>query len=148
METVYQSRVWTINWYDDVKCLYPVFHDYTKHMNYEEYLQELDRYEELVHHLRPRMICADMRSFYFTISPDIQQRISERILNFYNQIGLQKHAVLLSSDFFSALSIEQTMEEQTQTSYINRYFDNEQAAAQWLGLKETQPTHQTFLKCS
>ncbi|MCS7018179.1 MAG: hypothetical protein RMJ87_03515 [Cytophagales bacterium] len=134
METIYQSRVWTIYWHENAKCLRPVFNDYTKQMTYEEYLQELDKYEELIHHFKPQSICADMRSFYFTISPDIQQRINERILAFYNQIQLKKHALLVSPDFIAQLSIEQTMDENNNTSYENRYFGSERDAIAWLGL--------------
>ncbi|MCS6968960.1 MAG: hypothetical protein RMJ44_11420 [Cytophagales bacterium] len=134
MVQVYQSRVWTIFWHENAKCLHFVFQPYSRLMTKEEYLQELKHYIALVQQYCPKAILADTRDFGFTITPDIQDFINKNILLTYESIGVTKHAILTSKDLFAQISIEQTMEENLKPCYQNRYFADEQEAFAWLGL--------------
>lgn len=133
MMTVYQSPNWDIFWHENSKCLHFVFKEHTKQLQSDEYLQELTHYIQLIKQYQPRNIYADTREFYFTITPDIQEFTNQNILSLYESIGIEKHAVLLSKDFFTAVSVEQTMEENQKSTYQNNYFDNEEALKKWLG---------------
>lgn len=134
MKTIYQSRVWDIHWHPEIKCLHFVFQEYTQKMRSGEYLKELKGFIELIKEHQPKSIFADTREFYFTIVSDIQEFINQNILALYSEVGVEKHAILVSPDIFTAISIELTMEEDEQPSYENRYFDNEAAVKAWLGL--------------
>lgn len=134
MKKLHENQVWTIYWHEDAECLHFIFQPYTKSMSRQEYLQELERYIAFTKQYRPKSIYADTREFYFTIAPDLQEYINKNILELYGIIGVKKHAILVSQDIFSALSIEQTMDENSQASYTNRYFESPQEAEKWLKL--------------
>lgn len=134
MKNIYQSPTWIIYWHNEAKCLHFIFQEYTKLLQEEEYREELVKFIELVKEHQPKSIYADTREFYFTIAPELQEFINENILAVYSEIGVEKHAILVSKDIFSAVSVEQTMEEDEKPSYENCFFDDEQEVSKWLGL--------------
>ena len=73
------------------------------------------------------------KNFEFTISPEIQKWIDEKIFPRYIKAGVKKFAYIMSSDMVAQLSIEQTMEEQQASQgFQTNYFDNEADARKWL----------------
>ena len=61
----------------------------------------------------------------------MQEWLDEVVLGFWNSIGLEKCAFLVSKSLFTQTSIEQAMTENTQ-KFIFRYFDDESEAVKWL----------------
>jgi hypothetical protein len=73
----------------------------------------------------------DMRNFFFTISPELQEWHNENIFKLNSQIGLERMAILSSIDLIASLSIEQTLDN-TDETFQTRFFDNEEDALAWL----------------
>lgn len=134
MENVYQSPTWIIYWHSDAKCIHFIFQEYTKQLQEKEYLEELKNFIGLIKQYQPKSIFADTREFHFTIAPEIQEFINENVLTLYSDLGVEQHAILVSSDLFTAVSVEQTMDEAEQTSFENQYFENEEKARIWLNI--------------
>lgn len=84
----------------------------------------------------PHLFFLDNRLNFFVISPELQQwhakNISTQIAKTLPNPELLKVAIVVSEDFISQLSIEQTLEEHATTGEISRYFEDECEAREWL----------------
>jgi hypothetical protein len=77
----------------------------------------------------------DMRNFAFTISPDLQTWIATSSKGKTDNNQKAKYAILMSNDYLSHLSLEQSLEEirdAGNTDFITRYFATAENAKEWL----------------
>jgi len=79
-----------------------------------------------------KLLLSDTRNFTFTISPELQNWMIDNFFKLIIKAGVKKYAILVSSDLFSQVSIEQTVDENKDNSVITRYFDSEDEAKKWL----------------
>jgi len=87
-------------------------------------------------HLHPHRFFLDNRLNFFVISPELQEwhaeNISIPIAEALPNPDLLKVAIIVSEDFISQLSIEQTLEENPSTGEYTKYFQEESQAREWL----------------
>jgi hypothetical protein len=77
----------------------------------------------------------DMRDFAFTISPDLQTWIATSTKEKTDGENKAKYAILMSNDYLSHLSLEQSFEEirdAGNTDFITCYFATAENAKDWL----------------
>ncbi len=132
MEIVYQSANWAIYWHSKGEIIHFVFTINSENMFADEYLNELKAFIPILEKYQPKGILADTRDFGFTIAPAIQEWTNENILVLYAKVGVEKHAVLISKDIFTSVSVEQTMGEEKSGAFQNEYFEDEDIAKKWL----------------
>lgn len=132
MEKIYESPNWAIYWHIKGEVIHLVFTPNTSKISEKEYLDELKAFIPLVEKYKPKAILADTRNFGFVNSPDVQEWINENILALYAKIGVRKHAILISSDLFTAVAVEMTMDEDRSGTFQNQYFEDETLAKTWL----------------
>ncbi len=132
MKIVYQSVNWSIYWHAKDEIIHFVFTTNSGNMFPDEYLNELKAFIPIVEKYQPKGILADTRDFNFTIAPYIQDWTNENILTLYAKVGVKKHAVLVSKNMFTSVSVEQTMEEEKSGAFQNEYFEDEDIAKKWL----------------
>lgn len=83
--------------------------------------------------LKLKGILADTRKFNLTIPPNLQEWYNKTIIPKHLESGAKKMAFLISEDFFTQASIEQTMtEEFAQKEQETKYFDSYEGAEKWL----------------
>lgn len=75
-------------------------------------------------------VLSDLRKFEYIITPELQEWHNERIFQKGIAYGMRKMALLVSPEFYAQMSVEQTMEEQSEVVY--RYFRSEKDAMGWL----------------
>jgi len=108
----------------------------TAEMTHQDYKNALSQHCDFVQQYQVKYWYGDARNFAFTIVPELQ----EWTANIYNrrliEYGLQKMALLVHSELFTLVSIEQTVDEmqaaQNKTGFATRYFDNMEDAYRWL----------------
>lgn len=100
-----------------------ISHEYFREINYV--------YVELVEKYKLNTFLLDTTEFGYTIEPDMQMWVAENILPKISDLGMKKIAFLVSHDFISQLSIEQTMEEKV-FNFLVRYFHDQSEAQKWL----------------
>jgi len=132
MKCIYENHYWKIFWHEGGQIIHFVFSDQTEYMTVEQYYDMLGNFIPIIKEYKPKNILADTTHFRFTITPDVQEWINEHILSLYSEIGVKKHAVLLSSDLFTLVSVEQTMDDYQEGVFINHYFEDSQKALDWL----------------
>lgn len=81
-------------------------------------------------------ILADNRNFLFTMPPKLQEWQAKHVFAKLLELGLKKTAIIMSQEFISQYSIEQTFEESPELNESTRYFDNIKEAKDWLSLEK------------
>lgn len=132
MEKVYESDYFKILVDDTNRLVVFSYTEASNNMNEEEYITDLKKYIDVVKQHKPLRAFGDMRKFAYTIVPDTQKWINNNLFKVYHEIGFEKAALILGSDIFSEISVEQTIEEDESGKFETRYFDSDSLAKQWL----------------
>lgn len=81
---------------------------------------------------RPEYYLLDNRDFLFTMFPKLQEWQVKYPMERSIKLGAKKAAVIMSEDFVSQVSIEQTFEEGEEGRFILKYFSSTEAGKEWL----------------
>ncbi len=106
----------------------------TEDQTVEEYKEDILKWASIVEAKCPVNQLVDERNMRFLITPDLQIWINKNIIATAIKHGLRKVAFLVSEELFSQVSIEQAMEENTNSLLKVRYFDKRENALEWLGV--------------
>lgn len=112
-----------------------ICHEYkptTEYMNKEQYEMELNLLIEHINDYRAEGLFSDTRAFLFAITPDLQEWTNQHL--FGNIPTIKKIAVMISPDFITQVSIEQTVEENKTDTIQTRFFADSHKALAWLGI--------------
>jgi len=131
MKIIRANPLNTITWHEDTKIMEFERFDIPE-LNDEMYKAEALEILELAESYHPVAILNDDRAFTYPIIPDLQDWINTTILPRYLMVGVRKAALLVSPDFFTQVSIEQTLEEDNATQFQIKFFDNREDAYLWL----------------
>jgi len=80
---------------------------------------------------KPKRVIGNQVDMQFSITPEIQDWLNETMISWYVKNGLEKLALVTSKDLFTAVSVEQTMEEAPETPFAFQYFDDINKAIAW-----------------
>ncbi|OJJ17949.1 hypothetical protein BKI52_29270 [marine bacterium AO1-C] len=94
--------------------------------------QELKKQTQWVKEHHPTNILIDATQFVFPIAPPTQTWINDQIHCAFTKAGIGKIGILKSIEFISQLSIEQTIEANTQPGLKLKIFEARQTAFDWL----------------
>lgn len=80
-----------------------------------------------------KYVVGNVQEFKVIIAPETQETINEQLLSVLNQVGLKKLAQIVNPDnLLTNVSLEQTLEENKNASYQQKFFDNEADALAWV----------------
>lgn len=131
METLYETDKVAMS-YDAASNTLITRWSMPEDVNLDLYKAEFIRYKDYILEKRPDKIFADTIDNLIAITPDLQEWINATVSGAYQAVGLKKLAVLLSSDFYAALSIQQTIEDDTKATYKTVFFEDKTKAFEWL----------------
>lgn len=80
----------------------------------------------------PVRLLIDSRKMNFAIAPVIQKWFVTDIFPTYARAGVKKNAFIESEEIITALSIEQSIDENTNAPFETMYFNNKADAVKWL----------------
>lgn len=132
--TLYTSKFQEVSFDDETLLLYANFFPATAEYTDESYKEDFLQFKEKIINLNIKRIkysFADMRNFFFTVTPALQEWHNKHIFEFAVATGTEKLGILLMEDIFAAVSIEQTIEEEVRP-FETRFFKDEQSALNWL----------------
>ena len=101
-------------------------------MTEEEYKKDMLSYVNIVEKYKPSKVLIDSSISKFVASPDLQDWTNENIIKRTLLAGLKKNAFVISKDFISQLSSEQTLEESEGAKKNIKYFVDKDKALEWL----------------
>ncbi len=81
---------------------------------------------------RPKAFLSDARDFLFPIHPDLRAWISDHIFRDMRTAGVEKLALLISSDVITQLGIEQLVDDDPVKGFMTQYFDDKDKAEAWI----------------
>jgi len=87
---------------------------------------------DLVRQYKPLYYWADERNREFVFEVHLQSWLANTLYGAFIQVGIKKHAIVMSHDLIISLSTEQAVNEAPVLPFEVKYFENEQDALQWL----------------
>ncbi|AFM03853.1 hypothetical protein Fleli_1426 [Bernardetia litoralis DSM 6794] len=129
----YKSAYQTINFDKSKSLLSKSWSSKTEDLEADVFQEEISKIIECSETNQVKYILDDTRDFSFTITIELQSWVDNEVFPRFIAAGLKKYAIIVSKEFISQLSIEQTMEGEkgTQTFEV-QYFDNTEEASQWI----------------
>jgi hypothetical protein len=128
---VYESDYIAIFYHDVDAIVEGIWKASTNRLSDEDFKKDMLAWLKAVQDNQPVNVMANTKEYYHTISPELQVWINENILAHYMAAGVRKLGFIVAPDLFAQVSIEQTIEEKTQT-FSAQYFENEENARAWL----------------
>ena len=103
----------------------------------EEFKESILKYTEFIKKYKPDYLLLNMQDMHFLITPELQiwfAGVSEKAKI---EGEVKKLALVLSTNFYAKLGLEQATEEQTtikekKNKWENKYFDDIEKAQAWL----------------
>lgn len=129
----YKSDFQKIEWNESSKTLKTTWNT-PINISEELYRNEIEEYFKVAYELAPKMILADAVRAYYNIRPETQDWINERSVALNKAVGLRKMAFIVSSDIFSQMTFEKTLDKTVSEVDLLKlqYFDDEKNATDWL----------------
>lgn len=104
----------------------------TEDLDEEGFKREISKFRDFAIEKNCTSILVDMVEFYFAVEPEVQEWMSENIFKSFVKANYTKIAFIVSSDFLTQVSVEQTMNTEGGQQFQNHYFDDVDEALKWL----------------
>jgi len=104
----------------------------TESMTWEEFKSELLALKEIVVKNNTYGVLGDTSGLRYGITPEQQEWIGQNYFPDVLAAGLKKYAIIVSTDFITELSVEQTIEETSSAPFASKFFDSQEKALEWL----------------
>lgn len=141
------NKYFTSHYNHHLQLFEQVWHEESKNMeddHYKSFIQHNIYTLDSIEDCNVERYYLDNRENFFTLSPELQSwhanNIAFKIPEYSKDPQNIKIALVVSSDFISQLSIEQTMEEDQTMEDTTKYFDSKEEAMEWLlaGLEKSE----------
>lgn len=130
---IYKSDYQIINFDDSKSLLSKSWTPKTEDLEKDTFHDEVNKIAECAEEKNAKYILDDTRDFSFTITIELQSWVDNEVFPRFIAAGLKKYAIIVSKEFISQLSIEQTMEgEKGSQTFEVQYFDNTEEARHWI----------------
>ncbi len=127
---LFKNQFVSINYNPDTALLDTIWFEASEDMEEVEYKEIIEKRVTFFERYKPKNFLTDARHFRYIIKPSLQAWNYEHSLKLFSKLGGKKIAVLNSEDFVAQVSIEQTVEQDTQAQ--TEYFDDINSALKWL----------------
>lgn len=111
-----------------------VWKDATSDISEEDIKKHILEYAHFLKELKIKKYLGDERQRNFNYDIDLQKWVSMQAVEACSESGMQKYALVISTDIINQLSTEQTVEEGGKLPFELKYFDTEEEALKWLGV--------------
>ncbi|WP_375562805.1 STAS/SEC14 domain-containing protein [Bernardetia sp. OM2101] len=129
----YKSDYQTINFDESKSLLSKSWTPKSEDLETDTFHNEINKVVECAEKNNVKYILDDTRDFSFTITIELQSWVDNEVFPRFIAAGLKKYAIIVSKEFISQLSIEQTMEgEKGSQTFEVQYFDNTEEARNWI----------------
>ncbi len=132
---IYKSKYCSLEFHKEHNVISHIWTKESLNMTEEEYKKEVSTNVDFIIELKPTRFFADNTDMFFTISTDLQ-KWSVSVYDKIPKLDVKSRtAIVMSKDFFSMVSLEQTLEENNfeEDELISiKYFDEREEAWNWL----------------
>lgn len=114
------------------KTLKALWFEESENLDQDGFKKELYKWADLILQHKPDFLLVDSRKMQAPITPDIQTWFVTDIFTKYAEGGVIRNAFIESEEVFTAVSIEQTIEENKNAPFETMYFNSVEEAKKWL----------------
>ncbi|HYF33628.1 MAG TPA: hypothetical protein VD993_21030 [Chitinophagaceae bacterium] len=132
MAELYRSAHQCIEYYPEHSMIKRVLSGIAENANWPAFQVECLEYASIVRVYKPQYILSDARKFQIIMLKEMQDWVNDNLINVFNEIMLQKCAIIIPPQFLHQLGIEQTIEANPDNAFEVQYFENEEDAIEWL----------------
>ena len=129
----FQNQIQTIEYDASKKLVTQTWTDKSKELNADGFKNEMLELAKFFEELQPSSVLIDMRNFFFAVIPELQDWVNENVNSKLVKANT-KTAFVVSSDLFTKISVEQTLDEKDGAEVNSKFFDNYDNAKNWLGV--------------
>lgn len=129
---VFESEFSIFDWDEANSIFTHTFKPGSKGLTDEKFREEMAIYVESFQKYHPKRAIVDNRDLGFTISPELQEWHSKSVFPPCIEAGVERAALILTSDLFAQVAVEQLMEEEETGAFQTQYFDDLENAKAWL----------------
>ena len=129
---LYQSDYLQIDAFDEQKLLELTWLPATANMTSEEYKNEHVELLKFMLDKKVERILGNIKELGFVANPKVQEWMNINIFVPAMEVGFSKLAVVMSTEFFAQLAIEQVMEEEVAQQIMTKYFDDVEEPREWI----------------
>lgn len=104
----------------------------SERMTDEEFQTEILGEKKAIETKKPKNIFADTLQMKFSIPPNLQEWHNNLIFPVFKSAEVKRLAILVSTDIFAQVSIEQLVEDGSEKEFVTKYFDTEKELISWL----------------
>ena len=115
------------------KVLVEEWYATTKDMTSDEWKETRQKFKEVFLQYKLSKFLSLCNQLYFVITPELQVWMAENITKGSEHL-VEKAALVVPTEIFAEVSLEQTMDEKATGKLDTSFFDNEQNARNWLEL--------------
>ncbi len=98
----------------------------------EGYQRELSKMMEFIHSIKPQLVIANTQQSAFVVHLEMQNWLIEHVIVAAARSGMKKLALIVSKDFITQISIEQSIEDTEEKPFTTQYFDEVEKGRDWL----------------
>lgn len=130
--SIYESIFMTVIYYQEDRFTELIWHATSENMDDEQYKEDIYNFVESVINLDRIGGITDKRDCRFSVHPELQERVNINALTPFLEKGQNKLAIVEGTDLITNLASQQIMEEETGSKFQTRYFDDIEAARNWM----------------
>ena len=127
---IFKSNYQTINY--DSGNLVQTWAKESKTLTDELFKAEMIKLGEAFDNQKPQTVLINMADFVFTVAPEVQEWVNKNVNYKLIEISTKKLAFIVSTEIFTAISVEQTLDEDEGAKLNTQFFDKKENAEKWL----------------
>jgi len=132
MNIIYDTLFQEIRFDIENQILINIWKENAERMEDEDYKTEMLVLLQYTIEMESRYSISDLRKLNYTVNIELQEWTGNEVFPKLLQSNLLKAGFVVSPEFYTQLSVEQTMEENTVDTFQSRYFDDFDNAVQWI----------------
>jgi len=100
-------------------------------MKTSDFKEEMQIFVKKCEEHKPQRELVYLLDIKYAIMPNVQKWMNKEIFQKYKNI-IKRIAFLMPTEIFTQVAVEQTMKEEAGKGFVQKYFDNEKDAREWL----------------
>ena len=130
---VYKNEYLSIKIDETNKVLIEEWYATTTEMTKDEWKETRHKFKDVFLQYKLNKFLSLCKELYFVITPELQKWMAENITKGSEHL-VEKAALVIPSEIFAEVSLEQTMSEKETGKLDTVFFDDEQNARNWLNI--------------
>ncbi len=129
---VFRNKYCALSYTEKSQTLDQIWSAETENMTLEDYKNVQLNTVKLFEYNCAKRIYVYLKDFRWAITPDVQIWTNDNIIKPLVKAGILKISYIVPKDLIAQLSMEQTLEEDTEQKFPYKYFTTENEARNWL----------------